>query len=176
MAEEPFRRAHHQCDIASCIHFQKVQNENNLRDFFIILKTADEDLRNLILSEISEDERIWVILQLKEITNLEKNDIITAETNLLKIFDGLQETRINNTGSFTPSQDIDEVTITISDEIWKWWKKNPWINLSQLTERELMRLRILEERVLGTCPKCGSEKLRFDGKTYRCAKCSYEYG
>ena len=41
-----------------------------------------------------------------------------------------------------------KVTITIDDETWKWWKKNPWINLSQLAERELKRIRILEERVL----------------------------
>jgi tRNA(Ile2) C34 agmatinyltransferase TiaS len=68
-----------------------------------------------------------------------------------------------------------KVTITLSKEIWEWWKKNPWINLSQLAERELLRIRTLEERVLGTCPRCGSEKLRFDGKIYRCAKCEFEY-
>ena len=50
-----------------------------------------------------------------------------------------------------------KVTITLNDNVWKWWKKNPWINLSQLAERELKRLRALEERVLGTCPECGSE-------------------
>ena len=49
-----------------------------------------------------------------------------------------------------------KVTITLSEEIWKWWKDNPWINLSQLAERELNRIRTLEERVLGTCPKCGN--------------------
>jgi tRNA(Ile2) C34 agmatinyltransferase TiaS len=70
---------------------------------------------------------------------------------------------------------LKKVTITISDDTWKWWKDNPWINLSQLAERELNRLKMLEERVLGTCPKCGSEKLKFDGKTYRCAKCKFEY-
>ena len=68
-----------------------------------------------------------------------------------------------------------KVTITLSKDIWKWWKNNPWINLSQLAERELKRIRTLEERVLGTCPECGSEKLRFDGKTYHCAKCGFEY-
>jgi ribosomal protein S27AE len=68
-----------------------------------------------------------------------------------------------------------KVTITLSDDAWKWWKDNTWINLSQLAERELNRLRMLEERVLGTCPKCGSEKLRFNGKKYSCAKCSFEY-
>ena len=57
-----------------------------------------------------------------------------------------------------------KVTITLSEDIWKWWKDNPWINLSQLAER-----------VLGTCPKCGNPKLRFDGKTYKCSKCGYEY-
>ena len=31
-----------------------------------------------------------------------------------------------------------KVTITISDDIWEWWKDNPWINLSQLAERSLM--------------------------------------
>ena len=67
------------------------------------------------------------------------------------------------------------VTITIDDDIWRWWKQNSWINLSQLAERELRRLRALEERVLGTCPECGSEKLRFNGKTYRCAVCKFEY-
>jgi len=70
---------------------------------------------------------------------------------------------------------MNKVTITLSNEVWKWWKKNPWINLSQLAERELKRMRMLEERVLGTCPKCSSEKLRFDGAIYRCAKCNYEY-
>ena len=68
-----------------------------------------------------------------------------------------------------------KVTITLSDESWKWWKDNPWINLSQLAERELNRIKALEERVLGTCPECGNPKLRFDGKTYRCSKCGYEY-
>jgi len=68
-----------------------------------------------------------------------------------------------------------KVTITLNDDVWKWWKKNSWINLSQLSERELIRLRTLEERVLGTCPKCGSEKLKFNGKTYICAKCDYVY-
>lgn len=68
-----------------------------------------------------------------------------------------------------------KVTITLDDNIWKWWKKNPWINLSQLTEKELRRLKALEERVLGTCPQCGSEKLNFDGQTFRCAQCKFEY-
>jgi tRNA(Ile2) C34 agmatinyltransferase TiaS len=68
-----------------------------------------------------------------------------------------------------------KVTITIDDDVWKWWKKNPWINLSQLAERELRRIRELEERELGVCPKCGNAKLRFDGKRYRCATCGYEY-
>lgn len=68
-----------------------------------------------------------------------------------------------------------KVTITLNDDVWEWWKDNSWINLSQLAEKELKRLRILEERVLGTCPECGSEKLRFDGKIYRCGKCGFEY-
>ena len=68
-----------------------------------------------------------------------------------------------------------KVTITLNDETWKWWKENLWINLSQLTERELNRLKALEERVLGTCPKCGNEKLKFDGKNYRCVICKYVY-
>jgi len=68
-----------------------------------------------------------------------------------------------------------KVTITLDDKIWKWWKANPWINLSQLAERELRRIKALEERVLGTCPQCGSAKLRFNGKTYRCATCNFEY-
>ena len=68
-----------------------------------------------------------------------------------------------------------KVTITLSEEAWKWWKDNPWINLSQLAERELNRIRALEERVQGTCPKCSNPKLRFDGKTYSCSKCGYEY-
>ncbi len=68
-----------------------------------------------------------------------------------------------------------KVTITLEDDIWKWWKENPWINLSALSDRELRRIRVLEERVLGTCPKCENPKLRFDGKTYRCSQCGYEY-
>lgn len=68
-----------------------------------------------------------------------------------------------------------KVTITLSEEIWKWWKDNSWINLSQLAERELNRIRTLEERVLGTCPECGNPKLRFDGKAYRCSKCGFVY-
>jgi uncharacterized protein (DUF983 family) len=67
------------------------------------------------------------------------------------------------------------VTITLNDEIWRWWKQNSWINLSQLTDRELRRIRALEERVLGTCPECDSAKLCFNGKTYRCASCGFEY-
>ena len=68
-----------------------------------------------------------------------------------------------------------KVTITLSDEAWKWWKSTPWINLSQLAEREFNRIRILEERVLRTCPECGNPKLLFDGKTYLCSKCGYNY-
>jgi len=67
------------------------------------------------------------------------------------------------------------VTITLDDEIWRWWKQNSWINLSQLADRELRRIRALEERVLGTCPECGGAKLRFDGTTYRCTACEFEY-
>jgi tRNA(Ile2) C34 agmatinyltransferase TiaS len=67
------------------------------------------------------------------------------------------------------------VTITLSEEIWKWWKNNPWINLSQLVERELKRIKYLEERTLGTCPECGAAKLKFNGKVYKCAKCGYMY-
>ena len=68
-----------------------------------------------------------------------------------------------------------KVTITLNDDIWQWWKDNSWINLSQLTERELTRLKILEERVLGNCPKCGNAKLHFNGNTYICTKCGYKY-
>jgi ribosomal protein S27AE len=68
-----------------------------------------------------------------------------------------------------------KVTITLNDDIWKWWKENTWINLSQLAEKELTRLKILEERVLGNCPQCGGVKLNFNGKNYICAKCGYEY-
>jgi ribosomal protein S27AE len=68
-----------------------------------------------------------------------------------------------------------KVTITLNDEIWEWWKNNSWINLSQLAERELKRIKQLEERVLGTCPECGSPKLHFNGKTYQCGKCNYAY-
>lgn len=68
-----------------------------------------------------------------------------------------------------------KVTITLSDEVWQWWKDNSWINLSQLAEKELCRIRELEDRVLGTCPECDSSKLRFDGKIYSCAKCGFVY-
>jgi ribosomal protein S27AE len=68
-----------------------------------------------------------------------------------------------------------KVTITLNDDIWQWWKDNAWINLSQLAERELTRLKILEERVLGNCPKCSNVKLHFNGTTYICTKCGYKY-
>ncbi len=68
-----------------------------------------------------------------------------------------------------------KVTITLNENIWQWWKDNAWINLSQLAERELTRLKILEERVLGNCPKCGNDKLHFNGNTYICTKCGYKY-
>ena len=58
-----------------------------------------------------------------------------------------------------------KVTITLGDKIWKWWKDNPWINLSQLAERELNRIRMLEERVLGTCPECGNPVDDLERKT-----------
>ncbi len=70
---------------------------------------------------------------------------------------------------------MQKVTITLNDEIWSWWKKNGWINLSQLAEKELKRLRQMDERVLGNCPKCTSSKLKFDGNDFRCAKCGYEF-
>ena len=69
-----------------------------------------------------------------------------------------------------------KVNITLSEEIWQWWKNNQWINLSQLTEKELKRLRNLHERDLGNCPECGYDKLKFvDGINYKCAKCGRIY-
>jgi tRNA(Ile2) C34 agmatinyltransferase TiaS len=68
-----------------------------------------------------------------------------------------------------------KVTISIDDDIWKWWKNNSWINLSQLANRELRRIRALEERVHGTCPKCGNAKLKFNKNTYQCTSCGYAY-
>ena len=72
-----------------------------------------------------------------------------------------------------------KVNITLSQDIWEWWKANRWINLSQLMEKELWRLRRMEElhqgvqsTGQGNCPKCGSSKLKFiDGVNYKCAKC-----
>lgn len=77
--------------------------------------------------------------------------------------------------NFQWGKKMKKVTITLSEEAWTWWKDNPWINLSQLAERELNRIKALEERVLGTCPKCGNSKLRFDGKKYSCSKCGFIY-
>ncbi|UCF07247.1 MAG: hypothetical protein JSW28_06225 [Thermoplasmata archaeon] len=69
-----------------------------------------------------------------------------------------------------------KVSITLSEEMWQWWQANKWINLSQLAERELKRLRILEERSLGNCPSCGNAKLKFvDGLHYKCTKCGFVY-
>jgi tRNA(Ile2) C34 agmatinyltransferase TiaS len=72
-----------------------------------------------------------------------------------------------------------KVNITLNDDIWKWWKENRWINLSGLLEKELWRLRRMEEIHhgaqdvgLGNCPKCGSSQLEFiDGVSYKCKKC-----
>jgi ribosomal protein S27AE len=69
-----------------------------------------------------------------------------------------------------------KVNITLSQEIWEWWKANQWINLSQLAEKELWRLRRLHERSLGNCPKCGNAKLKFvDGVRYECLECGFVY-
>jgi hypothetical protein len=69
-----------------------------------------------------------------------------------------------------------KVSITLSEDMWEWWQANKWINLSQLAERELRRLRTLEERNLGNCPSCGNEKLKFvDGKRYKCTRCGFLY-
>ncbi len=72
-----------------------------------------------------------------------------------------------------------KVNITLTQDIWKWWKDNRWINLSKLLEKELWRLRRAEEihegaRVLGmgNCSKCGNNKLKFiDGVSYKCTRC-----
>ena len=72
-----------------------------------------------------------------------------------------------------------KVNITLSQDIWQWWKANRWINLSQLLEKELWRIRRMEEihqgakaQGLGNCPKCGHAKLKFiDGVSYKCSKC-----
>ncbi len=72
-----------------------------------------------------------------------------------------------------------KVNITLSQEIWEWWKANRWINLSQFLEKELWRLRRMEEihqgaRDLstGNCPKCGNTQLKFiDGVNYKCTRC-----
>lgn len=69
-----------------------------------------------------------------------------------------------------------KVNITLSKDIWKWWKANQWINLSQFAEKELWHLRRIYERDLGNCPKCGNDKLKFvDGVVYRCTKCGCQY-
>jgi len=70
---------------------------------------------------------------------------------------------------------MNKITITLSENVWKWWKDNPCINLSQLAERELSRIKELEERILGIYPECGNPKLMFDDKSYRCSKCGYVY-
>lgn len=72
-----------------------------------------------------------------------------------------------------------KVNITLTKDIWQWWKDNRWINLSKLMEKELWRLRRMEEfrnasNNPGTenCPKCGNSKLKFiDGVSYKCTKC-----
>ncbi|MDP6155179.1 MAG: hypothetical protein QGH39_07365 [Candidatus Thermoplasmatota archaeon] len=69
-----------------------------------------------------------------------------------------------------------KVNITLSKEIWGWWKENGWINLSKLAGKELKRLRSLYERDLGICPVCGNDKLKFvDGVVYKCTKCGHKY-
>jgi len=72
-----------------------------------------------------------------------------------------------------------KVNITLEKDIWQWWKDNRWINLSKLLEKELWRLRRMEEihqeklgPATGNCPKCGNSKLKFiDGVSYKCGKC-----
>jgi len=71
------------------------------------------------------------------------------------------------------------VNITLTKDIWTWWKENRWINLSGLLEKELWRLRRAEEihegarsLGMGNCPKCGNSKLKFiDGVSYKCTRC-----
>jgi len=78
----------------------------------------------------------------------------------------------SNGGKYMP-----KVTITISDEMWEWWQRNKWINLSQLADRELRRMRSIDENNarVGGCPTCGHSKLKFiDGIRYRCTKCGRE--
>ena len=72
-----------------------------------------------------------------------------------------------------------KVNITLKQDIWEWWQANRWVNLSQLLEKELWRLRRMEElhqgaRDLGmeNCPKRGNTKLKFiDGVSNKCTKC-----
>jgi len=74
---------------------------------------------------------------------------------------------------------VPKVNITLSQDIWEWWKANRWINLSQLLEKELWRIRRMEEvhqgvreQGMGNCPECGNSKLKFiDGVNYKCSKC-----
>jgi len=72
-----------------------------------------------------------------------------------------------------------KVNITLTDDIWTWWKANRWINLSKLLEKELIRIKRLEEiqqgnvnQGMGSCPNCGNTKLKFiDGVNYKCSRC-----
>ena len=72
-----------------------------------------------------------------------------------------------------------KVNITLNQDIWQWWKANRWINLSQLLEKELWRIRRMEEihqgardLGMGNCPKCGNSKLKYvDGVSYKCSRC-----
>ena len=72
-----------------------------------------------------------------------------------------------------------KVNITLGQDVWQWWEANRWINLSQLLEKELWRLRRMEEAPrdnrgpgVGNCPECGNAKLKFiDGVSYKCSRC-----
>ena len=72
-----------------------------------------------------------------------------------------------------------KVNITLSQDIWEWWQDNRWVNVSQLVEKELWRIRRMDEasresgeNEVGNCPKCGNSKLKFiDGVNYKCTKC-----
>ncbi|MHA1987563.1 MAG: SagB/ThcOx family dehydrogenase [Promethearchaeota archaeon] len=73
------------------LFFEKLESENKISEFLIVLKYADDKSRELFLKGTPEPARIWLEQQMEEISEIEDGEIISAKTNLLAFFDGLDK-------------------------------------------------------------------------------------
>jgi SagB-type dehydrogenase family enzyme len=73
------------------LFYDKLESENKISEFLIVLKYTDDSSRELFLKGAPEPTRIWLQQQLEEISEIEEVEIISARTKVLALFDGLDK-------------------------------------------------------------------------------------